>query len=62
MKKKSTQKNIPTGWVPTKLAHVFEFKNGLNKEKKFFGQGTPIINYVDVYRGGGLRIKNFRQS
>jgi type I restriction enzyme S subunit len=52
------QKNIPDGWHPKKLANIFDFKNGLNKEKKFFGQGTPIINYMDVNRGGGLRAEN----
>lgn len=58
MKNKPSQNYVPEGWQSTKLAHVFEFKNGLNKEKKFFGQGTPIINYMDVNRGGGLREKN----
>ncbi len=33
-----------------KLGELFEFKNGINKEKSSFGKGTPIINYVDVYK------------
>lgn len=37
-----------------KLVGLFDFKNGLNKEKEFFGHGTPIINYMDVNKGGGL--------
>lgn len=32
------------------LGELFEFKNGLNKGKDFFGKGTPIINYLDVYK------------
>ena len=32
------------------LGELFEFKNGLNKGKSFFGKGTPIINYMDVYK------------
>ena len=32
------------------LGELFEFKNGLNKGKDFFGKGTPIINYMDVYK------------
>ena len=32
------------------LGELFEFKNGLNKGKNFFGKGTPIINYMDVYK------------
>ena len=33
-----------------KLGDLFEFKNGINKEKSSFGKGTPIINYVNVYK------------
>ncbi|MEK7577507.1 MAG: restriction endonuclease subunit S [Patescibacteria group bacterium] len=51
---KNNQKNIPDGWQAIKLSSIFEFKNGLNKEKTFFGHGTPIINYMDINRGGGL--------
>lgn len=54
----AVQKNIPGGWKEIKLASVFDFKNGLNKEKRFFGHGSPIINYMDVNRGGGLYVKN----
>lgn len=32
------------------LGELFDFKNGLNKSKEFFGTGTPIVNYTDVYR------------
>ena len=32
------------------IGELFEFKNGLNKEKKYFGEGTPIVNYTDVYK------------
>ena len=32
------------------LGELFEFKNGLNKGKNFFGKGMPIINYMDVYK------------
>lgn len=46
------------GWEKIKLMDILDFKNGLNKEKKFFGKGSPIINYVDVYKGGGLYKKN----
>ena len=36
------------------IGDLFEFKNGLNKEKKYFGQGNPIINYTDVYHNNKL--------
>ena len=33
-----------------KIGDLFEFKNGINKDKSSFGKGTPIINYVNVYK------------
>jgi len=41
---------IPPNWQQVKLGDLFEFKNGLNKGKEFFGHGTPIVNYTDVYK------------
>lgn len=32
------------------LGELFDFKNGLNKGKQFFGRGTPIVNFMDVYK------------
>jgi type I restriction enzyme, S subunit len=40
---------IPKDWKLVQIGDHFDFKNGLNKAKKFFGEGTPIINYMDVY-------------
>ena len=37
-----------------KIGDLFVFKNGLNKEKKYFGEGTPIVNYTDVYHNKRL--------
>ena len=36
--------------IPVSIGELFEFKNGLNKGKEFFGRGSSIINYTDVYR------------
>ena len=36
------------------LGELFEFKNGINKGKEFFGSGNSIINYTDAYRGGKI--------
>ncbi|NLP59533.1 restriction endonuclease subunit S, partial [Lutibacter sp. B1] len=36
-------------WMEGEIGNYFDFKNGLNKEKEFFGKGTPIINFKDVY-------------
>jgi type I restriction enzyme S subunit len=45
---------IPSDWDVKRLGDIFDFKNGLNKEKSFFGQGTPIVNYMDVYKHNAL--------
>ncbi|MCX2781094.1 restriction endonuclease subunit S [Microbulbifer thermotolerans] len=45
---------IPEDWEVITLGSVFNFKNGLNKEKHYFGHGTPIVNYMDVYETGGI--------
>ena len=36
------------------ISELFEIKNGLNKEKIFFGKGTPIVNFTDVYKNRSL--------
>ena len=45
---------VMPNWNSYKIGQLLEFKNGLNKDKEFFGFGTPIINYVDVYSHTGL--------
>ena len=41
-------------WEQRKLGEFYEFKNGLNKSKEFFGHGTPIVNFTDVFNNRGL--------
>jgi type I restriction enzyme S subunit len=41
-------------WETVDLGALFTFKNGLNKGKEFFGEGTPIVNYMDVYEHAAL--------
>jgi type I restriction enzyme S subunit len=45
---------IPKDWDIVTIGEMFTFKNGLNKAKRFFGYGTPIVNYMDVFRFRGL--------
>jgi type I restriction enzyme S subunit len=45
---------IPKDWKVVELGEKFQFKNGLNKAKEFFGYGTPIVNYMDVFNNVGL--------
>jgi type I restriction enzyme S subunit len=49
---------VPETWEVVELGKLFSFKNGLNKAKQFFGYGTPIVNYMDVYTKRGLRKKD----
>ena len=46
---------LPNTWEAVLLGDLFVFKNGLNKAKRFFGSGTPIVNYMDVFEHPGLR-------
>lgn len=41
-------------WESLKIGNLLEFKNGLNKGKEFFGEGIPIVNYMDVYSKPGI--------
>ena len=41
-----------------KLDEIFDFKNGLNKGKEFFGKGVPFISYVNVYKLDRLQEEN----
>ena len=41
-------------WDKATIGDFLDFKNGLNKGKEYFGHGTPIINYTDVYNHRGL--------
>ncbi len=63
MSKTSTYKQtnlgpLPNTWEAVPLGDLFVFKNGLNKAKEFFGSGTPIVNYMDVFERPGLRPDN----
>ena len=47
-------------WDTTLIGDFLEFKNGLNKGKEFFGHGTPIVNYTDVYQKRRLKASDIR--
>lgn len=58
-------KKTKTGWIPedwevVPIGDLYQFKNGLNKEKEFFGYGTPIINYNDVFKNNSLNTNTIR--
>lgn len=41
-------------WEIKTLGELFTFKNGLNKGKEYFGYGTPIVNYMDVFGNSSI--------
>lgn len=47
-------------WKTTTIGKFLDFKNGLNKGKEFFGTGTPIVNYMDVYKKRGLHVNDIK--
>ncbi|MYE89151.1 hypothetical protein F4X33_09180, partial [Candidatus Poribacteria bacterium] len=49
---------IPEDWNAVLLGDLFVFKNGLNKAKRFFGSGTPIVNYMNVFEHPRIRMKD----
>ncbi len=49
---------FPSDWILISIGELLRFKNGLNKEKEFFGEGTPIINYMDVFNRPSIEKKH----
>ena len=42
-------KGFTDAWEQHKLGDFYTFKNGLNKEKVYFGYGDSIVNFTDVF-------------
>ena len=49
MEPKIRFKGYMFGWVSEAIGLYYNFKNGLNKSKEYFGFGTPIVNFTDVF-------------
>ena len=47
-------KGFKKEWDFCSVGDFYYFKNGLNKGKEFFGYGTPIVNFTDVFNNRGL--------
>lgn len=47
-------------WEQRELGEFYNFKNGLNKGKEFFGNGTPIVNFTDVFHNRGIEATQLR--
>lgn len=49
---------IPSEWTILQIGELYRFKNGLNKASEYFGYGTPIVNYMDVFTNYGIKAKD----
>ncbi|ANT57621.1 restriction endonuclease subunit S [Bacillus pumilus] len=47
-------------WKQSKIGDYYFFKNGLNKGKEFFGSGTPIVNFTDVFHNRDISFSNLK--
>lgn len=47
---------IPEDWEVKKLGEIGDFKNGINKDSKYFGFGFPFANLLDIF--GKTKIEN----
>lgn len=55
-------KDFHDEWNREKVGVYYYFKNGLNKGKEYFGHGTPIINFTDVFHNRGLKAEDIKGS
>ena len=47
-------------WRTYFFSDLFYISNGINKDKKYFGYGYPIINYMDVNKNAFLSLEKIR--
>lgn len=47
-------------WEFDTVGKFYNFKNGLNKGKEFFGYGTPIVNFTDVFHNRSIISNNLK--
>ncbi|RQX33738.1 restriction endonuclease subunit S [Staphylococcus aureus] len=45
-------------WEEKKVGELLAFKNGLNKGKEYFGSGSSIVNFKDVFNNRSLNTNN----
>ncbi|HHE7101796.1 TPA: restriction endonuclease subunit S [Staphylococcus aureus] len=49
-------------WEEKKVGELLEFKNGLNKGKEYFGSGSSIVNFKDVFNNRSLNTNNLTRK
>ena len=53
-------KGFSEEWELDTVGTFYNFKNGLNKGKEFFGYGTPIVNFTDVFHNRSIISNNLK--
>jgi type I restriction enzyme S subunit len=53
-------KGFIDNWKIDFIGFHYDFKNGLNKGKEYFGYGKPIVNFTDVFHKRGLLAKDLK--
>ncbi|MDM1412448.1 restriction endonuclease subunit S [Myroides odoratimimus] len=53
-------KGFTEKWEEKLVGDYYGFKNGLNKGKEFFGYGTPIVNFTDVYHNRSINFSTLK--
>ncbi len=53
-------KGFSKEWEFEVVGTYYDFKNGLNKGKEFFGFGVPIVNFTDVFKNRGIQACNLK--
>ncbi|WP_339656794.1 restriction endonuclease subunit S [Flavobacterium frigidarium] len=53
-------KGFTEGWKIDYIGSHYDFKNGLNKGKEYFGYGKPIVNFTDVFHKRGLLAQDLK--
>ncbi len=53
-------KGFSEEWESDTVGTFYNFKNGLNKGKEFFGYGTPIVNFTDVFHNRSIISNNLK--
>jgi type I restriction enzyme S subunit len=53
-------KGFSDDWKLDFIGVHYDFKNGLNKGKEYFGYGKPIVNFTDVFHKRGLLAEDLK--
>ncbi|MFV8369478.1 restriction endonuclease subunit S [Flavobacterium sp. LB2R40] len=53
---------IPSDWKLIKFEDLFDFKNGINSSKEFYGDGVKFINVMEIIYNNSITIDKIKGS